>query len=134
MWHWWSRNESRPLPELMVSPRREASYYFGVSVGGEKTMSDIVKRICCATLVVIASAAARQASANDIIADEWTSVKIPPAPQLKTVTIDPKTTALLVLDMMKGSCGVRPRCGASVPTVKTLIDAARAHGMMVAHI
>ena len=95
-------------------------------------MSDIAKRICCATLLAVVSFAARPASANDIIA-EWTSVKVPPAPELKSVTIDPKTTALLVLDMMKGNCGVRPRCGASVPAVKKLLDAARAHNMLVAH-
>jgi len=46
---------------------------------------------------------------DDIIA-EWASVKPPAAPELKPVTVDPKTTALLVLDFMKGNCGARPRC------------------------
>ena len=46
---------------------------------------------------------------TDIIA-EWASVKLPPAPELKPVTVDPKTTALLLLDFMKGNCGARPRC------------------------
>src|SRR5438552_4162663 len=59
-------------------------------------------------------------------------VKLPPAPELKPVTVEPKTTALLVLDMMKGNCGARPRCLATVATVKMLIDAARTHNMMVA--
>jgi nicotinamidase-related amidase len=59
-------------------------------------------------------------------------VKAPPAPQLKAVTVDPKTTALLVLDMMKANCSVRPRCVAAVPSFKKLIDAARAHNMMLA--
>jgi nicotinamidase-related amidase len=68
----------------------------------------------------------------DIIC-EWASVKLPPAPDLKPVTVDPKTAALLVLDMMKGNCGARPRCLATVATVKKLIDAARAHGMMVVY-
>jgi len=54
-------------------------------------------------------------------------------PELRSVTVDPKTAALLVLDMMKGNCGVRPRCGASVPTVRKLVDVARTHNMMVAH-
>jgi hypothetical protein len=35
------------------------------------------------------------------IIDEWSNVKVPPAPQLKTVTIDPDTTALLTLDLIK---------------------------------
>jgi nicotinamidase-related amidase len=95
-------------------------------------MSDIVKHVCWAALLAVASLTGRPASANDIIT-EWTSVKVPPAPELKSVTVDPKTTALLVLDMMKGNCGVRPRCGASVPTVKKLVDVARAHNMTVAH-
>jgi nicotinamidase-related amidase len=62
---------------------------------------------------------------------EWASVKLPPAPELKPVTVDPKTTALLVLDMMKGNCGARPRCLATIPNVKKLLAAARAHDMMV---
>ena len=71
-------------------------------------------------------------TAPDIIG-EWASVKLPPVPELKPVTVDPKTTALLVLDMMKGNCGARPRCLATVATVKTLIDAARAANMMVVY-
>jgi len=35
--------------------------------------------------------------------------------------------------MMKGNCGARPRCLASVPIVKKLLDAARAHNMMVVY-
>jgi len=68
--------------------------------------------------------------AADIVA-EWASVKPPPVPELKPVTVDGKTTALLILDMMKGGCGARPRCVASVPNVKRLHDAARASGAMV---
>jgi nicotinamidase-related amidase len=67
------------------------------------------------------------------ITGEWASVKLPPVPELRPVTVDPKTTALLVLDMMKGNCGARPRCLASGPIVKKLIDAARAHHMMVVY-
>jgi hypothetical protein len=32
---------------------------------------------------------------------------------------------------MKTNCGARPRCGTTVPNVKRLLDAARAHDMMV---
>ena len=66
----------------------------------------------------------------DIIA-EWSSVKPPPPPQLKPVTLDGKTTALLILDMMKRGCGSRPRCLATVPNVKKLHDQARAAGAMI---
>ena len=68
--------------------------------------------------------------AADIL-DDWSAVKPPPAPELKPVTLDGTTTALLILDMMKMNCGARPRCVASVPKVKKLHDAARTAGAMV---
>jgi len=80
--------------------------------------------------IAILAALAVQAKANDITTD-WTSVKPPPVPELKPVTVDPKTTALLVLDFMKGNCGARPRCIATIPNVKKLIDEARAHNVPV---
>jgi nicotinamidase-related amidase len=88
--------------------------------------------LSCATAIaaVMATLGAVPSFANDITT-EWASVKPPPVPQLKPVTIDPKTTALLVLDFMKGNCGARPRCISTVPNVKKLIDEARAHDMMV---
>jgi len=39
-------------------------------------------------------------SSAQTIIDEWSSVKPPPAPELKGVTIDPKTMALLMLDLV----------------------------------
>ena len=42
------------------------------------------------------------------------------------MTVDPKTTALLMLDFMKQNCGVRPRCMATIPAVKKLLGEARA--------
>jgi nicotinamidase-related amidase len=79
---------------------------------------------------VVAAFAASPARANDITT-EWATVKPPPVPELKPATVDPKTTALLVLDFMKTNCGVRPRCASTVPNVKKLLDEARAHNMMV---
>jgi nicotinamidase-related amidase len=72
------------------------------------------------TSVVISPAVA----AN--IVDEWASVKAPPAPALKPVTVDPKTTVLVMADFLKQNCGQRPRCLATVPGVKKLLDSARA--------
>jgi nicotinamidase-related amidase len=86
-----------------------------------------------AVLVAAFIAAAFAAPARGDILSEWDSVKIPPKPELKSVTVDPKTTALLVLDFMKTNCGVRPRCAAIVPHLKKLIDDARAHNMMIAY-
>jgi nicotinamidase-related amidase len=68
------------------------------------------------------------------IIDEWASVKAPPAPPpLKEVTIDPKTTALLMLDFVNPICGHTPRCIATIPAVKKLLDAARKSGTMVVY-
>ena len=67
------------------------------------------------------------------IIDEWPNVKAPPAPALKPVTVDPKTTALLMLDFVPPTCGARPRCMASLPAMKKLLEQARASGMPVAH-
>jgi nicotinamidase-related amidase len=69
-------------------------------------------------------------SAADIL-DDWAKVNAPPRPELKPVTLEGPTTALLILDMMKANCGARPRCVATVPNVKRLHDAARAAGAMV---
>jgi len=73
---------------------------------------------------------AASALAGDIL-DDWDGVKAPPKPELKAVTLDHSTTALLIMDMMKQNCGARPRCVATVPNVKRLHDAARAAGAMV---
>jgi nicotinamidase-related amidase len=95
-------------------------------------MTPAAKQLGCALLLAATVSATPPAWAGDIVTD-WASVKVPPAPQLKPVTVDPKTTALLVLDFMKNNCGARPRCVATVPAVKKLIDAARANGMMIAY-
>lgn len=79
-----------------------------------------------------ASIYAAPTSAQTII-DEWSNIKAPPAPELRTVTPDPKTTALLVMDLVKQACNNenRPRCIASIPKIEKLIAAARAQGMML---
>ncbi len=66
------------------------------------------------------------ASAQTII-EEWNTVKAPPAPELKWVTIDPQVTALLLLDFNKQTCNAdkRPRCIASIPRVQKLLKEAR---------
>jgi len=67
------------------------------------------------------------------VVDEWASVKVPPAPALKPVTVDTKTTALLMLDFMNQNCGKRPRCVAQIPAMKKLVEAARAAKVLVVY-
>ncbi|MFP3897145.1 MAG: cysteine hydrolase [Anaerolineales bacterium] len=69
------------------------------------------------------------------IIEEWAAVGIPPPPELQAVTIDPETTALLILDIQKGNCNMesRPRCVASVPKIQQLLARARGSGMAIVY-
>lgn len=67
------------------------------------------------------------------IIEEWQAVKPPSPPELKEVTIDPRTTALLLLDFGKRNCGARQRCLASIPVIEKLAREARAKGVLVVH-
>jgi nicotinamidase-related amidase len=71
--------------------------------------------------------------AAQTIVDEWQIVSVPPAPELKPVTVEAKTTALLLLDFNKQTCNAkqRPRCIASIPKVKKLLTDARMKGIAV---
>ena len=88
--------------------------------------------------LLCALAAGGPACAQTII-DDWAAVRVPAPPELKPVTVDPRTTALLVLDFnghedaASGPCNAatRPRCLASIPKVRRLLDAARSAGALV---
>jgi nicotinamidase-related amidase len=69
-------------------------------------------------------------SIADVISD-WSTAVAPPVPEVKEVTVDPATTAVLMLDLMKAGCSARPRCIAAVPNMKRVNEAARAHNMLV---
>jgi len=88
--------------------------------------------LACAAIVAVGLAAV-PASAQQTIIDQWASIEAPPAPQLKEVTVDPSTTALLLIDFVKQNCGRRPRCVAGLPEVKKLLDEARARHMLVVY-
>lgn len=70
---------------------------------------------------------------SQTIIDEWSAVKAPQAPELKTITIDPATTALLLLDFNKQTCNekVRPRCISSIPIMVSFLTKAREKGVKV---
>lgn len=93
-----------------------------------------VVRLGSALLTSLVAAWATPAFAQTIV-DEWATVKVPPAPELKPVTIDPKVTALLMLDFVKQICNqqARPRCVASIPKVRGLLTQARAKGVAVVY-
>ena len=95
--------------------------------------SAFVIALAIATAGVI-TASAGPAKAGDIIAD-WNKVKAPAAPELKKVTVSPKDTALIVMDIQTNSCNKerRPRCLDSIKPVSELIKRARAKGLPVIH-
>ncbi len=87
-----------------------------------------------AGLVVTATFAVAPVAAQTIV-DEWANAKAPAPVELKIVKVDPKTTAFLVLDLVKQTCNAerRPRCLASLPKVEKFLAEARSHGVPVVH-
>ncbi|MEW9094353.1 MAG: cysteine hydrolase [Clostridiaceae bacterium] len=69
---------------------------------------------------------------DQTIIDKWNTVSAPPAPELKSVTVNPKTSALLILDMETSICK-SPRCIASIPNIYNLLTKARKNGMLVVY-
>lgn len=67
--------------------------------------------------------------------DIWDDVEAPPAPQLQPVGIDPKTSALLVLDLQNNNCNLerRPRCVDSLKGIQELIGRVRSENMLVVY-
>lgn len=93
-----------------------------------------ITKICAVAFAILVSIAlSADAAKSQSIVDQWSDVEVPPPPELHRVTITPQTTALLVMGFVDGSCNMerRPRCVATIPAVKTLLEGARAHGVLV---
>ena len=90
--------------------------------------------LACALTLGAAALVAPPVAAQTII-EKWNSVKAPPPPEVKPVTIDAKKTALLLMDFNKGSCVPerRVRCANALPKLNKLLGEARAHGLPVVH-
>ncbi len=89
--------------------------------------------ICLSFYMVLFCAGISFAQSKTII-DEWASVQPPKPPELKPVKIDdPKSTAYLVLDIVKQTCNNerRPRCVATVPKIQAFLSQARSKGVAV---
>jgi len=65
--------------------------------------------------------------------DVWSEIKTPPVVAVQPVHLDPKSSALLILDIEEWTCNTerRPRCLDSVPRIKGFLDQAKAKGMTV---
>ncbi len=105
------------------------------SITGESSMKPAYDRLrWIITVAALALFTAPLARAANII-DEWGSVKIPAAPALHAATVDPNTTALLMVDVLHQTCNDkrRPRCVAALPTIKKFLAEARSHKMLVVY-
>jgi Isochorismatase family len=105
-----------------------------MSMTGRTRTVSLVEGLTLASVLVFLTSGISLAQSKTII-DEWAAVQAPKPPELKPVTLDPKTTALLVLDFVKQTCNTerRPRCLDSVPKVQALLKQARAKGVTVIH-
>ena len=81
---------------------------------------------------VVICLAATPVRAQTLI-EEWGTAKFPAPPPLKPAKIDPKETALLVMDFTKQTCTPerRKRCADSVPKVAKFVTEARAKGALI---
>lgn len=91
--------------------------------------------LCIFILLVVSFSPFNITHAEPTVIDKWSEVKAPDPPELKSVKVDPKTTALLILDIEKLTTNMerRPRAVASVPGIQGLLIKARNKGMFVVY-
>jgi nicotinamidase-related amidase len=90
-------------------------------------------RSVAAAAGLLAVGLAGMPTAAQTLIEEWTSAKLPPPPELKSATLIPNETALLVMDFTTQTCTPerRPRCAASVAKVQKLVEEARGKGATI---
>jgi nicotinamidase-related amidase len=95
-----------------------------------------MKRIGLKAVVAMSlfMASATSVWSQDVMA-EWGNIKPLSPPVLKPVTVNPKTTALVVMDFDKKSCVPtrRARCAEALPKIAALLAQAREKKMLVVH-
>ncbi len=91
--------------------------------------------LCTALALILSTWLPVLASGEKTVIELWDTVKAPPPPEVKPVTVDPATCALLVLDIEQRTCNAeaRPRCVSSVPAIAAFLHRARAKGMAVVY-
>jgi nicotinamidase-related amidase len=94
--------------------------------------------VFCSVLAAVVATGALMTAGSvraQTVIEEWNSAKAPKAPEVKSVTVDPKKTALLVMDFNKNGCTPerRARCVAALPKVQKILNEARAKGVYVTH-
>ena len=73
-------------------------------------------------------------SAQTTPAGKMMTLQMPATPDPARVTLDPKTTALIVLDYVEDICNSQPSCkGKMLPAVTPFMERVRKAGMVVAY-
>lgn len=108
-------------------------YIKGENMKDDGCVSTMLRRAGLVLGLIILGAIFAGGAKGQTIADEWMSIKVPPAPELKPVRITANETALLVLDLVKQICAPRARCLASVPKIQRLLTEARGKGALVVY-
>lgn len=85
-----------------------------------------MKNLLVRLVALVALLASSLVPASADLVGDWTTIKTPPPPALKPVTIDRATTALLVLDFVDRICNFPECTSGAVPNVAKLIAGARA--------
>lgn len=122
-WNCWASNDTRKV-KLIMKPSLTKSY------------SVLFAQSTAVAFFIVALCSYSSFAQSKTIIDEWSSVQAPKPPELKAVKIDdPKTTAYLVLDIVKQTCNNerRPRCVTSVPKIQGFLKQARAKGLAVVY-
>lgn len=85
-------------------------------------------------LALLLAPSAASGSEKNLL-DLWGAIQAPPPVAIQPVQLDPKSNALLILDIEEWTCNPerRPRCPESVPRITTLLKRARAAGMPVVY-
>jgi len=69
------------------------------------------------------------------VIDSWDAVEAPAAPPLQPVQLDPRTSALLVLDLQNGNCNSErmPRCVDTLAGIGEFIGRARSQKILIVY-
>src|ERR1700733_5980942 len=85
-------------------------------------------------LVLAFSNGAAEAQQNARAAGKMVTLQMPAIPDPVHVTLDPKTTALMVLDYVEPICSAQPGCkDKMLPAMSPFMEAARKAGLTVAY-
>src|SRR3979409_1537577 len=78
--------------------------------------------------------AAEQGAAANRAAPKMVTLQMPATPDPARVTLDPKTTALMVLDYVEDICNSQPKCkGQMLPAMIPFMERVRKAGLVVAY-